>query len=272
VPTVLQGGRAGADDAQVRPVVLLAVFVLGCLLAAGAARAGGPVYTVVPGGSGGNSLTQAIRDQLNRDKSTLAALARSRRALTAQLSRTKAELSAAADPFPSEDAKVQLTRKLAANARSQQRIRHAIRGLELALRPVQLPPGLASQPPAAIGAYAVTIAERYLGVRYLWGGDSPDDGFDCSGFVQYVYAQLGIQLPHYAASQYAVTAHVDSAQLEPGDLLFFEPRADGPGHVGIYVGGDVFIEAPHTGDVVKFQSIAKESQLIGYIGASRPGV
>jgi peptidoglycan DL-endopeptidase CwlO len=256
----------------VRPVVLLSVLVLGCLLAAGAARAGGPVFTVVPGASGGKSLTQALRDQLASDKLALAALARARTAMAARLRRTQGQVSSAADPFPAEDEAVQLTRKLAANARVAQRLKHAIRGLELALQPVHVPDGLASQPSSAIGAYAVTIAERYLGVRYLWGGDNPDDGFDCSGYVQFVYAQLGIHLPRYAATQYAMTTHVDSAQLEPGDLLFFEPRADGPGHVGIYVGGDLFIEAPHTGDVVKFESISSESDLIGYVGASRPAV
>ncbi len=88
---------------------------------------------------------------------------------------------------------------------ARQRLRHALRGLQLALQPVQVPDGLTSQPPSAIGAYAVTIAERYLGVRYLWGGDNPDDGFDCSGFVQFVYAQLGVRLPRYAATQYAMT-------------------------------------------------------------------
>ena len=255
-----------------RPVVLLCVLVLGCLLAAGTARAGGPVFTVVPGASGGKSLTQAIRHQVAQDKIALAALTRARTAMAARLRRTQGQLSGASDPFPAEDETVQLTHKLAQNAGAQQRLRHALRGLQLALQPVQVPDGLASQPPSAIGAYAVTIAERYLGVRYLWGGDNPDDGFDCSGYVQFVYAQLGIHLPRYAATQYAMTTHVDSTRLEPGDLLFFEPRADGPGHVGIYVGGDLFIEAPHTGDVVKFESISAESHLIGFVGASRPAV
>jgi cell wall-associated NlpC family hydrolase len=88
--------------------------------------------------------------------------------------------------------------------------------------------------------------------------------------VRYVYAQLGIALPHYAASQYAITMHVDPSQLQPGDLVFFEPRADGPGHVGMYVANGVFIEAPHTGDVVKFTELSTEASLIGFVGATRP--
>jgi cell wall-associated NlpC family hydrolase len=136
--------------------------------------------------------------------------------------------------------------------------------------PLRLPPRFSSEPPIAIGAFAVWIAERYLGVAYRWGGANPSSGFDCSGFVKYVYAQLGIRLPHYAASQFADTAYIAPAQLEPGDLVFFEPHADGPGHVGIYVGTGMFIEALHTGDVVKFEPVTTEANLIGYVGASRP--
>ncbi len=116
----------------------------------------------------------------------------------------------------------------------------------------------------------MSVAERYLGVPYVWGGANPSSGFDCSGFVKYVYAQLGIQLPHYAASQYATTTHIDPSQLEAGDLVFFEPHADGPGHVGIYVGNGLFIEAPRTGDVVKLTQLLTEARQIGFVGATRP--
>ena len=255
-----------------RPVCL-AVLSLCCLVVVGGAFARGPVFVVVPTGAGATgSLRQAILDRIGEERRALGA-ARLRQSRDARLlRRTRAATVQAADPFPSEDQTVRRGSVLAADKRREGRLRRQLQGLELALRPVAPPVGLGSAPATTVGAYAVTIAERYLGVRYLWGGNNPDEGFDCSGFVQFVYAQLGIQLPHYAASQYSVTAHVDAAELEPGDLLFFEPRADGPGHVGIYVGGGVFVEAPHTGDVVKLESVAAEANLVGYVGAARPAV
>jgi peptidoglycan DL-endopeptidase CwlO len=98
---------------------------------------------------------------------------------------------------------------------------------------------------------AARIALQYLGVPYVWGGASPS-GFDCSGLVMYVYAQLGISLPHYTVSQWDVTDPISSSQMEPGDLVFF----DHLGHVGIYIGGGQFVDAPHTGSVVRIDSLA----------------
>ena len=109
---------------------------------------------------------------------------------------------------------------------------------------------------------AATIALRYLGVPYVWGGESPK-GFDCSGLVAYVYAQLGITLPHYAAAQYQLGVAVPSDELQPGDLVFF----DGLDHVGIYIGGGQFVHAPHTGDVVKITTLAAYGG--SYVGARR---
>jgi cell wall-associated NlpC family hydrolase len=97
----------------------------------------------------------------------------------------------------------------------------------------------------------VGIAMQYLGIPYVYGGSSPS-GFDCSGFVMYVYAQIGVSLPHNAAAQYGYGTPVDRSQLQPGDLVFF----NGLGHNGIYVGGGSFIHSPHTGDVVKISSIS----------------
>ncbi len=97
----------------------------------------------------------------------------------------------------------------------------------------------------------VGIAMRYLGVPYVWGGSSPS-GFDCSGLVAYVYAQVGVSLPHYTGAQWNVGVPVSRSDLQPGDLVFF----DGLGHVGIYIGGNSFIHAPHTGDVVRISSIS----------------
>jgi peptidoglycan DL-endopeptidase CwlO len=109
---------------------------------------------------------------------------------------------------------------------------------------------------------AATIALHYLGVRYTWGGATPA-GFDCSGLVMYVFAQLGISLPHYAAAQYGFGTAVARNQLQPGDLVFF----DGLSHVGIYIGGGQVVHAPQTGDVVKISPLADFGA--GYVGARR---
>jgi cell wall-associated NlpC family hydrolase len=119
-------------------------------------------------------------------------------------------------------------------------------------------------PAALTGGHpeAATIALRYLGVPYAWGGASPD-GFDCSGLVLYVYAQIGVSLPHFAAAQYGAGTPVSRDQLQPGDLVFF----DALNHVGIYIGSGQFVHAPHTGDVVKISSLAEYGA--SYVGARR---
>ncbi len=116
--------------------------------------------------------------------------------------------------------------------------------------------------PAAKYGGVVAIALQYLGVPYVWGGSSPSTGFDCSGFIMYVYAQVGVSLPHHAASQYNYGVPVPYDQLAPGDLVFFH----GLGHAGIYIGGGQFVHAPHTGDVVKISDLGSYS---GYVGARR---
>jgi cell wall-associated NlpC family hydrolase len=87
------------------------------------------------------------------------------------------------------------------------------------------------------------FAHQLLGVPYAYGGSSPTSGFDCSGFTRYVYAHFGIDLPHYSAAQYESGREVTRSGLEPGDLVFF----DDLGHVGLYLGGDSFVHAPHPG-------------------------
>jgi cell wall-associated NlpC family hydrolase len=105
-------------------------------------------------------------------------------------------------------------------------------------------------PPSTYGG-VVGVAMRYLGTPYVWGGASPG-GFDCSGLVAYAYGQMGVSLPHYTGALWNVGVPVSRGDLQPGDLVFF----DGLGHVGIYVGGNSFIHAPHTGDVVKISAIS----------------
>jgi len=100
------------------------------------------------------------------------------------------------------------------------------------------------------GQRVVAIAKKHVGAPYRWGGSSPS-GFDCSGFVRYVYGQVGVELPHNAAQQYRLGTPVARDQLEPGDLVFF----DGDGHVAMYVGNDSVIHAPTSGDHVRIQRI-----------------
>lgn len=114
----------------------------------------------------------------------------------------------------------------------------------------EVPAPTTSAPPSRYGG-AVAIAMRFLGVPYKWGGASPSGGFDCSGFTMYVYAQLGVSLPHYTGDQWVMGVAVSRNDLQPGDLVFF----DGLGHEGMYIGNNQFIHAPHTGDVVKISSM-----------------
>jgi len=109
---------------------------------------------------------------------------------------------------------------------------------------------LPAAPPSRYGG-VVGIAMQFLGTPYVYGGSSPS-GFDCSGFVMYVYAQIGVSLPHNAAAQYGYGTPVSRSALQPGDLVFF----NGLGHNGIYIGGGQFIHSPHTGDVVKISSLS----------------
>lgn len=121
---------------------------------------------------------------------------------------------------------------------------------------------------------AVDIALKYLGVPYVWGGASPE-GFDCSGFCQFVYAQIGISLPRTSAAQFRVGAHIPPDRvdlLRPGDLVFFGTDGDPSRvhHVGIYVGDGDYVHAPQLGDVVKVSSLTMRIQSRGdYVGASR---
>ena len=132
--------------------------------------------------------------------------------------------------------------------------------------PAVSPPSPSSAPSATGGnPQVVSIALRYLGVPYRWGGASPRTGFDCSGLVMYVFAQIGISLPHFAAAQYHYGTAVPRDQLEPGDLVFF----DGLNHVGIYIGDGQFVHAPHTGDVVRISSLDEAWYSSNYVGARR---
>jgi len=113
--------------------------------------------------------------------------------------------------------------------------------------------GTVVDPGGSGNSSVVGIAQRYLGVPYVYGGASPS-GFDCSGLAMYCYAQVGIGLSHGATDQQHASTPVPLNALQPGDLVFFG-NASYSYHVGIYVGGGSMIHAPHTGAVVSYGSI-----------------
>jgi cell wall-associated NlpC family hydrolase len=115
------------------------------------------------------------------------------------------------------------------------------------------------------GARVATMSKRYLGVRYRWAGSSPSGGFDCSGFVMYLYRKVGRALPHNAAMQYRYGRTVPRSGLRAGDLVFF----NGLGHVGIYLRGNRFIHASSSGGGVKISSLSGTWYGARYVGARR---
>jgi cell wall-associated NlpC family hydrolase len=213
-----------------------------------------------------------LKAQEARRQAVLAAQARARLARQgADLRRAAAARANAA--AASRASAAAATRRAAAPAPKQQLVApvvapaatQTVAGATTSTGATGLPPVVAAPLPAPVGGghpEAATIAMRYLGVPYVWGGASPS-GFDCSGLVMYVYAQLGISLPHYAAAQFNAGTPVASDQLQPGDLVFF----DGLNHVGIYIGGGEMIHAPHTGDVVKISPLSDFGS--AYVGARR---
>jgi cell wall-associated NlpC family hydrolase len=96
-------------------------------------------------------------------------------------------------------------------------------------------------------------------------------GFDCSGLVLYVYGQLGIQLTHYTGAQFNEGLRLPREELQPGDLVFFDQDlVRGPQHEGIYIGDGSFIQAPHTGDVVRISSLDDPRYGFSFVGGVRP--
>jgi cell wall-associated NlpC family hydrolase len=130
--------------------------------------------------------------------------------------------------------------------------------------PNPTPPLPDPPPPSSRAQVAIQAAESQIGVPYVYGGSSPQTGFDCSGLAMWSWGQAGVSLPHSAAMQYDILPHVDRSQLQPGDLLFFYTPIS---HVAMYLGGGQMIEAPHTGLTVRIVGVYWQY----YVGAARPG-
>jgi len=115
----------------------------------------------------------------------------------------------------------------------------------------------------------LAVAQNMLGKPVVWGGASPAQGFDCSGLVQYVYRQAGIELPRTADIQFQVGRPVAKTALQPGDLVYFTTYEPGASHVGIYIGRDKFIHTSFSKGIVAIADINEDYFVKRYYGAKR---
>ncbi len=129
--------------------------------------------------------------------------------------------------------------------------------------PVKAPVKAAPAAPAARGSSVLAIAARYVGIPYRYGGTTPA-GFDCSGFTQYVYKQIGVSLPRTAQSQMNAATRISRSQAKPGDLVFVVGGGT-TGHVGIYAGGNMMYDSPRSGKSLSKRSIWTSSVVFGRV-------
>lgn len=133
--------------------------------------------------------------------------------------------------------------------------------------PDQPAPASDADPRRLLVDFAMTLRD----IRYRRGGRSPHSGFDCSGFVHYVFAQvLGVDLPENSAAQFRDSQKIDRDDLQVGDLVFFRTRGKRISHVGIYVGDGRFIHSPTTGERVRIDRLSEHYWSHCFAGARRP--
>lgn len=123
---------------------------------------------------------------------------------------------------------------------------------------------------AEAGAYRrlISLAKQYLGVPYVYGGATPGGGFDCSGFVYYVFGQMGVSLPRCADDQYLVGRPVSKENLQAGDLVFFSADGVEVSHVGIYLKDSEFIHAS-SNSCITYDTLERDYRREHYVGARR---
>ncbi len=188
------------------------------------------------------------------------------------------------NPYDPADAVYAAARDLCANgARGAADIHHAIYSYNHTAAYVQevlsyaaayarpsAPTVPAIDAPTDAAAVAVSYALDQIGTPYVWGAETPGVGFDCSGLTQAAYAAAGIRIPRTSTAQWTTIPHVPVGDLEPGDLVFFEPGELSPGlpgHVGIYIGDGEMLDAPHAGTDVQIDAL---SDWPAPTGAARP--
>lgn len=118
------------------------------------------------------------------------------------------------------------------------------------------------------GRAVAEYAMGFRGVPYRIGGADPA-GFDCSGLVQYVFAQYGISVPRVVEQQYEVGNKIKPAEIKPGDLIFFNTKGPGPSHVAISIGQERFVHAPNSTGVVRVETLTSTYWGSRYVGARR---
>jgi len=187
--------------------------------------------------------------QLEREEAARQARLAAEAKRKAEEARKKAEAQAAAAAKAQTDAAAKAQADASAKPKPKTTTTQAPKG---ASAPV---------PESATGSKVVSIAMQYLGCPYVWAGESPS-GFDCSGFVQYVYKKVGVSLPHSSRMQYSCGQPVSRSNLRPGDLVFFYNPIS---HVAIYIGDGQMIHAAGTGKDVRINAVWTKS----YYGACR---
>jgi cell wall-associated NlpC family hydrolase len=210
----------------------------------------------------------ALQTTQSQARATLAAAQVARQGAQSELADQEATLSKLKGNIATLVAQRQAAQAAAQAAAFQARVEAAQRAAQLAQQSVgPSDAGLAPVPavPGGGGAEAVAAAESQIGVPYVWAGDTPGVGFDCSGLTMWAWAHAGVSLAHSAAAQYDESVHVPLSDLQPGDLLFYQ-EGDTIGHVTMYVGPGEMVQAEETGTNIQITGI----WTTGLVGAGRP--
>jgi cell wall-associated NlpC family hydrolase len=180
-----------------------------------------------------------------------------RKQMTDEQDRMNATLAARESALANVDAQIAavIEAERQREAAEQERLQQALVAI---LNGGQVYNGILPQAGTEILNQFLQTAAAYVGIPYVWGGDRPSTGMDCSGYTQYVYKQHGVTLSHYSGYQAVAGIPVDLANIQPGDLLAFGFPVH---HVGIYIGEDLFLHAAGTGSTVRVGRLSTRDDL-----------